>query len=86
MTQAIITRYLGPTNTRGSRIKATCYAGSTTVPFSYDCETETAHARAAQALCEKLGWKGAWVAGGATPDGRGNAYVQSRNEPPAFVL
>ena len=31
--QAIETRYLGPTNTRGSRIKATAAAGSITIHY-----------------------------------------------------
>jgi hypothetical protein len=51
--QAIVTKYLGPTNTRGSRIKAAASSGSVTVPFDYEGdEYETA----ARALCEKLGW------------------------------
>lgn len=75
MTQAIVTRYHGPTNSRGSRIKATCWGGSITVPYSHSANSETNHARAAQALCEKMGWhRTGWV-GGATPDERGWAFV-----------
>lgn len=31
MKQAIVTKFLGPTNYRGSRVKATCQAGSVTI-------------------------------------------------------
>lgn len=35
--RAIIkTKFIGPTNYRGARIKATCQAGSITIPYSYD--------------------------------------------------
>lgn len=64
--QAIRTVYLGPTNSRGSRIKAPAAAGSITVP--YDHGAECPHAVAAQALLNKLDWKGD-MAGGCLPDG-----------------
>lgn len=60
--QAIRTVYLGPTNSRGSRIKATCAAGSVTV--GYEDDAVCAHAVAAQALLDKLGWEGTMVSGG----------------------
>ena len=69
--QAITTKYLGPTDYRGARIKATCQAGSVTVPFPYE---DSDHDAAARALIAKLGWGGQWVSGGL-PDGRGDAYV-----------
>ena len=62
--QAIQTRYLGPTNTRGSRIKATAYAGSITVDYDHSLRTEEAHAVAAVALARKLGWDGYLICGG----------------------
>jgi hypothetical protein len=33
MRQAIVTRYLGATDYRGARVKATAYAGSVTLPW-----------------------------------------------------
>ena len=55
--QAIITKYHGPTNTRGSRISARCAAGSVTIPFPYALNGQTAHRAAAEKLLEKLDWK-----------------------------
>lgn len=54
--QAIITKYLGPTDTKGSRFKAPCSAGSVTVSYDYSLGSTENHQAAAQALCEKLGW------------------------------
>ena len=52
--QAIITRYLPPTNTRGSRIRATCDRGSVTVTFSQEGSLADAHAEAVCALLAKF--------------------------------
>ncbi|MEZ2409844.1 hypothetical protein AB6806_23920 [Bosea sp. RCC_152_1] len=76
MRQAIVTKYLGPTNSRGSRIKATASAGSVTIPYSYDLRTEDAHAKAAKVLARKMGWAGHWH-GGGTPEGTGYVFVNS---------
>lgn len=54
--QAIQTKFLGPTNSRGSRIKATCAAGSRTVEYDHAMNVEENHCYAAQMLQEKLGW------------------------------
>jgi hypothetical protein len=54
--QAITTKYLGPTNTRGGRIKATCEAGTVTVDFRHDLRVEDAHKEAMIALVKKLRW------------------------------
>ena len=54
--QAIKTKYLGPTNLRGARIKATCFAGSLTIPYLYHLSTNDMHREAAFELIEKLGW------------------------------
>lgn len=68
--QAIQTKYLGPTDSRGSRIKATAGGGeSITIPYPYEArEGVDAHAIAARALADKLHWTGTLV-GGALPDG-----------------
>ena len=74
--QAIETRYYGPTNTRGSRIQAKAWGGNITVPYDYALGTNKAHAKAAMALCAKMGWSGLFIAGGK-PDERGNVYVNA---------
>ncbi len=74
MRQAIITKYLGATNYRGSRVKATAYVGSVTIPWDDALDSDANHSNAAAALCKKYRWTGTWV-GGAMPDNRGNAYV-----------
>jgi hypothetical protein len=66
MRQAIVTKYLGPTNFRGSRVKATCEADSITIPWDHAANVEKNHEIAAKALCVKLGWTWDFV-GGALP-------------------
>lgn len=66
--QAIQTRYLGPTNSRGSRIKATAAAGSVTIPFPYELSGQAVHRAAAQALADKFNWPGELL-GGQLPAG-----------------
>jgi hypothetical protein len=67
--QAIVTKYLGPTNVRGSRVKATCQARSKTLTWDDSLNSSANHTAAAKALASELGWHyGTWVAGGL-PDG-----------------
>lgn len=66
--QAITTKYLGATNFRGSRIKATAESGSITVDYPHEFSGVNAHAVAALALMVKLGWTGDLI-GGGTKDG-----------------
>jgi hypothetical protein len=75
--QAIETRYFGPTDTRGSRIKAKAQAGFLYMPYAHELGTEENHARAALALADKYGWlkDGDTLRCGGSADGRGNVYV-----------
>lgn len=58
VTQAIITKYHGPTNTVGSRISATSASGIRVfIPYPHEANTEEAHRRAADKLIAKLGWE-----------------------------
>jgi len=60
--QAITTKYLGPTATKGSRIVASCAAGRVTIPFPYEAGGNAeSHA---MALLAKLDWGGTWAQGG----------------------
>lgn len=48
----ILTKYLGPTNTRGSRVKATSGSGvSVVLPWDHELDSDQNHAAAAMALC-----------------------------------
>ena len=77
MRQAIITRYLGPTDFRGARVKATAQAGSITVQWNYTLDVNENHSFAAQRLADKLEWlqNSSRLHGGALPSGDGNCYV-----------
>lgn len=69
MRQAIVTKYHGPTNTRGSRISATTESGIRHYyPYQYELNSEGNHADAAQKMAEHMGWDGTWR-GGAIPGG-----------------
>jgi len=74
--QAITVKYLGPTNTRGARFKATSVAGakSVTLPYDYALNVSDNEWQAAKALILKLGWQdnvSEWV--GGTFNERGDA-------------
>ena len=64
--QAIVTKYLPPSNIRGARIKATAEAGSVTISYPHELRGQSCHRAAAQALADKFGWKYAYL-GGALP-------------------
>lgn len=72
MTYAIQTAYIGPTNFRGSRIKARVMERSTgygekprelVLHWDHRLSAPQNHQAAARALAEKLGWSGQWVEG-----------------------
>lgn len=72
---AIFTKYIGPSNIKGSRVKA--YAGVKrvihgTVIVEYDSKwsAEDNHLNAAKKLAEKCAWHGNWYMGDA-----GDEYV-----------
>lgn len=70
--QAIHVKFLGPTDTRPSRYKATCSAGSVTVSSDHSLSLSHNAARAAGMLCAKLGWTGEHygeMTEGGLPDG-----------------
>lgn len=72
ITQAIETKYLAPTNTKGARVKASAYGANITIPYDYALSTERAHAAAALDLIAKMGWTGTFAQGG---NAKGNGYV-----------
>lgn len=54
--QAITTKYLCPTNSRGSRLIAKCAAGSVQIVYDDALNIDGNHVAAARALLDKLGW------------------------------
>ena len=81
MLQAIVTKYLPATNTRGSRIKATCAGGSITTPYDYELDIDAQHHAAAIGLCNKLGWTFARLHSGALPNGDGVHVLEPQRRP-----
>jgi hypothetical protein len=78
--QAIVTKYFGPTDFRGSRVKAEADAGSVTVSWDHALNSEDNHRKAALALCGKLGWtvpSPDSLVGGGLPKSSGYAFVFS---------
>lgn len=61
--QAVVTKFLGPTDSRGSRIKASAFGGSVTLGWNYALDSQENHRAAAQALLAKMGWAGSYVHG-----------------------
>jgi len=71
---AITTRYLGPTNFKGSRIVAEAGSGlRCRIVISCPDDREP-HAAAAEALCLKMGWSGTLLQGG-TKDGEAFVFM-----------
>ena len=67
--KAIITKYKGPTNTRGSRIYASdSDHNRISIPYPYELSGEAVYLEAAKALCIKMGWS-TDLLGGGTNDG-----------------
>lgn len=73
--QSIVTRYLGPTNTRGARIKAACNGGSIVLSWDYENNALENHRAAAEALRLKLEWPSLPMISGGLPKGEGYCHV-----------
>jgi hypothetical protein len=67
---AITSKYHGPTDTRGSKVRATANGHTATVPYASELDTEANHRAAVVALCAKLGWDADRFFGGSLDDGR----------------
>ena len=75
MSQAIITKFLGPTNSRGARIKVISFSGSIIVNWDHAFSVGENHIHAANALMRKRGWDNCIFHGGLLPDDTGYAFV-----------
>jgi lysyl-tRNA synthetase class I len=80
----IRTKYLGPTNYRGGRVKASTITGkSVTVDWDHGANVEANHTRAAIELAKRMEWPGRWV--GLSNDSGGYAFT-SVNAPVSFEV
>lgn len=72
----IFTKYVGPSNTKGSRIIATASGNNFRAIVSYNSalSSEDAHIEGVKALCSKLNWHGELI-GGHTKDGMVFVFV-----------
>jgi hypothetical protein len=85
---AIQTKYLGPTNTRGSRIKAWTDSGfSATISYPHELSYELCHFEAVKALVAKhnLAWDLTDMRYGGTEKGYVFCFANSIVEQPATV-
>jgi len=77
--KAILTKYLGPTDFRGSRIVAHDDDGNrVTVTYRHELNSEENHRAAADALCAKMEWTGEMV-GGCTRHGYAFVFTGKEN-------
>lgn len=94
---SIITKFLGPTNTRGSRVSATLSDHGSemarasdkpsriVVDWDHRHNPEENHRLAAFALAKRLGWDGEWV-GGDAPGSAGYVFVRALAHAPRFTV
>lgn len=68
--QAIVTKYIAPTNMRGGRIRVKCDARTAVYGWDHALDVRENHYEAARRLCAELDWldRGAWELG-SLPDG-----------------
>lgn len=74
--KVIETKYHGITNRSGARVSAHDQDGNrVSIPYPHELTGEAVHLAAAQALADKMGWKG-WLQGGATKRGYTFVFVR----------
>lgn len=73
--QAIVTKYHGPTNSKGGRISATAEAGRIYVEWDHALGIDENHDAAAMAFARKFDWRGLLYRGGLPRNMGGNVYV-----------
>ena len=74
--QSITTKFIGPTNSRGSRVTAKTSGGERIILDWNDAlGVEQNHVAAAMHLCKKLDWTDDTMVYGESPDGKGYTFV-----------
>lgn len=76
--QAIETKYIPVTNTKPSRIKAICDAGTLVVSWDYGLSIEENHQSAAQELINKLGWNKEFISGQLKSGNYAHVFIPKR--------
>lgn len=86
--KAIRTRYIGPSNTRGSRIIASDGdRNSLSIPYPHALTTDDAHELAAYKLMQKMGWPNELNGGGFQNDNYWTMLPRTnRALPPAYEV
>lgn len=77
--QGIQTKYFGPTDSRGSRVKVWAQAGVRYFSWDHALNPDQNHAAAAKMFATEWQWTGHWL-GGALPDGTGYLFVNARRD------
>lgn len=68
--QAILVKFIGPTDTKPARLKASCAGGSVTIGYhSIDEGQGDKSLYAARMLCIKMDWHAHTLVGGTLPNG-----------------
>jgi hypothetical protein len=79
--QAIETKYIGPSNVKGSRIHAFCAAGSVYMYYRHEFDTPENHHLAACKLMKKLGWdEHSRILGGGSLKHGNYAWILTRKQ------
>lgn len=73
--QAIETKYIGPTDTKGARIMARCDAKRIVRSVDHSLNIEDRHGHVASELIHILGWHGHWVCGAVPSNSMGYVFV-----------
>ncbi len=76
--KAITVKYLGPTNTKGARVKASSFGHSVTLPWDYEYDGNKNRLLAALSLQSKMNWDYKLVRGALTDDT--DVFVQVREK------
>lgn len=85
--QAIVTKYIGPSNHRGSRVKAFADAGEFTMPWDHELGVEANHQKAMVFLCGRLNWDCRNYVQGSLPGDTGYVFVElSVNGPTTITV
>lgn len=85
MSLTLTTKYLGATNTRGSRIKVTpAFGQSLTIPYPYELSGQSCHGAAVREWLNKFGFADEWIKF-QVGDGIGGGYVFVQVTEPILV-